>query len=93
MLPNGSRGEETVKNKTKPQGVIFISIFVKKWNLESVLFIFIYSLINSKSQQTSTEFGLPEVPAASLCSKENGLLEKETLHLDVSIKINVKMCP
>ena len=40
--------------------VIFISIFVKKKrNLGPILFIFILSLINSKSQRTSTEFGPP----------------------------------
>ena len=61
-LPNGSRGEETVTNKTKTQGKsFFISIFVKKWNLGRILLIFIHSLINqpinSKSNELSHSLG------------------------------------
>ena len=41
---------KTVNNKTKPN-VIFISIFVQKWNSGRILFIFIKSLINSKSNE------------------------------------------
>ena len=38
----------------------FLFLFLyKKRNLGPILFIFILSLINSKSQRTSTEFGPP----------------------------------
>ena len=47
---------KTVNNKTKPK-VIFISIFVQKWNLERILFIFIHSLINSKSNELPQNLG------------------------------------
>ena len=47
---------KTVNNKTKPI-VIFISIFVQKWNLERILFIFKHSLINSKSNERPQSLG------------------------------------
>ena len=47
---------KTVNDKTKPN-VIFISIFVQKWNLERILFIFIHSLINSKSNERPQSLG------------------------------------
>ena len=65
------------KKQNKNTRCHFYFYFLKKLNLERILFIFIHSLIYSKSQQTSTEFGLPEVPAAALCSKENGLCKKK----------------
>ena len=58
-LPNGSRGEETVNNKTQTQGKSLLFLFfVQNWNLSRVLFIIKHSLINSKSNE------LPQVWAA-----------------------------
>ena len=49
-LLHGFRSKETLNNKTKTQDesslFFFFSIFVKKWDLGRILFIFI-SLINS----------------------------------------------
>ena len=57
-LPNGSRSEETVNNKTQIQGKSFLFfIFVEKWNLGRILFIFIHSLINSKSNELPQSLG------------------------------------
>ena len=56
--PNGSRGKETVNNKTKTQDNSFLFLFfVKKWNLGRILFIFLHSLINSKSNELPQRLG------------------------------------
>ena len=61
---NGSRGEETVNNKTQTQGNSFLFLFLSKIGIQDVFCDFIHSLINSKSnepERTPTEFGLPVV--------------------------------
>ena len=54
------------KQKHKESYFYFFFFLVKIWNLGRVLFIFIHSLINSKSQRSPTEFGLSVVFLANL---------------------------
>ena len=47
-LPNDSRNNKTLNNKTKTQGESLLFLFfVKKWDLGRILFIFIHSVMNS----------------------------------------------
>ena len=73
-LPNGSRGEETVNNKTQTQtqGKSFYFYFYELWNLGRILFIFVHPLINSKSNELPQSLGC--LPVSS-CGKFMQYLE------------------
>ena len=60
------------KQKHKESHFYFFFL-VKKWNLGRILFIFIHSRINSKSQRTPTEFGLSVVSLANLHNRSEAL--------------------
>ena len=61
------------KQKHKESHFYFFFFLVKKWNLGRILFIFIHSRINSKSQRTPTEFGLSVVSLANLQKRSEAL--------------------
>ena len=68
-----SKRQLNTKQKHKESHFYFFFLLFKKWNLGRVLFIFIHSVINSKSQRTSTEFGLSVVSLANLHKRPEAL--------------------
>ena len=64
-LPNGSRGEETVYNKTQTQCKSFLFLFLSKIEIYDILNVYFHTIsYKFKVQRTPTEFGLPVVVMA-----------------------------
>ena len=62
-LPSGSRGEETVNNKTQTKSKTFLFLFLSKKKMEfRTYFVYFHTFsYKFKVQRTPTEFGLTVV--------------------------------